>query len=179
MTSAAKRCPPVITPRCICSRPLLAPNGHSKRSRDLLDHLIPRCAFSKFQRGMSESGSDSEVGARLRVAPTQSLAQSHSVACRRGQPVLDLTADQAERIRQIAVQQPTKSPWTFGRIIWTMVKAILGAIHVVGVALDGDVRLSARRSRRILMATRTLSATAQGAHLDSWSCRSCTNRCRL
>jgi T5orf172 domain len=67
-------------------------------------------------------------GEWFEVSPDAAVGAIHAAAFKRGQPVLDLDATQAERIRQIAVQQPTKSPWTFGRIIWTMVKVILGAI---------------------------------------------------
>jgi hypothetical protein len=68
------------------------------------------------------------------VAPDAAVGAVHAAAFRLGQPVLDLDATQAERIRQIAVQQPTRKPPTvWSRIGEGVLQLLVGAALAVAV----------------------------------------------
>jgi hypothetical protein len=77
-------------------------------------------------------------GEWFEVSPDAAVGAIHSVAYRRGQPVLDLTADQAERIRQIACMPRSKSTTALGRVavgLPQMVIAVVITIAVMGFVM--------------------------------------------
>jgi hypothetical protein len=67
------------------------------------------------------------------VAPDAAVGAIHSVAYRRGQPVLDLTADQAERIRQIACVPQSKSTTALGRVAVGLLQMVVAAVITIAV----------------------------------------------
>jgi hypothetical protein len=73
------------------------------------------------------------------VEPDAAVGAIHSVAYRRGQPVLDLTADQAERIRQIACMPQGKSTTALGRVAVGLLQMVVAA--VITIAVMGFVML--------------------------------------
>jgi predicted GIY-YIG superfamily endonuclease len=78
------------------------------------------------------------------VAPDAAVGAIHSVAYRRGQPVLDLTADQAERIRQIACMPQSKSTTALGRVAVGLLQMVVAAVKFIRAQRPAAVRLALR-----------------------------------
>jgi hypothetical protein len=71
--------------------------------------------------------------------PLVSLPTVHAAAFRHGQPVLDLDATQAERIRKIACMPQSKSTTALGRVAVGLLLMVVAA--VITIAVMGFVML--------------------------------------